>query len=91
MLVSGDNCLARCPRLQAAHRANWIRHLRTRYTPAKSEGFLRAWKKEDVYFTLEEEMAMLAAAGFSVDVAWRRDSFAVVSAVKRFSGRNGSG
>lgn len=82
VLVSGDNCLASSPSLRAAHRANWIRHLRTRYSAGKSEGFLRAWKKEDVYFTLREEVAMLEAAGFSVDVAWRRDSFAVIAARK---------
>jgi tRNA (cmo5U34)-methyltransferase len=80
LLVSGDNCLASSPALRAAHRANWIAHLRRFYSPAKAEGFLRAWAKEDVYFTLEDEVAMLRAAGFAVDIAWRRDSFAVIVA-----------
>ncbi len=79
ILVSGDNCLASSPALQSAHRANWIAHLRQYYSPAKAEGFLRAWAKEDIYFTLEDEIAMMRAAGFAVDIAWRRDSFAVIA------------
>ena len=41
------------------------------------------WAKEDVYFRLEDEIELLRSAGFSVDVPWRRDSFAVVVGAKR--------
>lgn len=88
VLVSADCCLASDPRLQKVNRAKWIAHLRQTYHPARAEGFLRAWAKEDVYFTLEQEVALLAAAGFDVDVPWRRDSFAVIAAARRVSRSN---
>ncbi len=83
VLVSADCCLASDPRLQKVNRARWIAHLRQRYSPARAEAFLRSWAQEDVYFTLEEEAVLLAAAGFDVDVPWRRDSFAVIAAARR--------
>jgi trans-aconitate methyltransferase len=82
VLLSGDNFLASSRAVQAADRAAWLAHLRRRYGAAKAEGFLRTWAKEDVYFTLRDEVAMLEAAGFTVDVTWRRDSFAVVCGMR---------
>jgi trans-aconitate methyltransferase len=82
VLVTGDNFLASNRVVQAADRAAWLAHLRRRYGAAKAEGFLRAWAKEDVYFTLRDEVAMLEAAGFRVDVPWRRDSFAVICGLR---------
>lgn len=83
VLVSGDNCLASNAALAAAHRAAWVAHLRTRYGPARSAAFLRAWAKEDVYFTLDEELALMQSAGLEAEVAWRRASFAVIVASRR--------
>jgi tRNA (cmo5U34)-methyltransferase len=83
MLVNADCCLSSSPRLQARDRAAWLDHLRKRYSPARGERFLRTWAREDVYFRLEDEIAMLRKAGFTVDVPWRRDSFAVVLATRR--------
>jgi trans-aconitate methyltransferase len=82
VLVTGDNFLASNAALRRVNRARWLAHLRRRYSPAKAEAFLRAWAKEDVYFPLEDEVAMLTRAGFRVDVAWRCDSFAVICGVK---------
>ena len=57
---------------------------RARYqNPPKSEGFLRAWAKEDVYFPLDCEVEWLKQAGFSVEVSWRRDCFAVLAGFKK--------
>jgi tRNA (cmo5U34)-methyltransferase len=82
VLAIGDNFLASSREMQARDRARWIAHLRRRYSAARAEGFLRAWAKEDVYFPLRDELTMLEGAGFRAEVTWRRDSFAVVCAVK---------
>ncbi len=81
-LVNADCCLSSDPTLQARDRAAWHRHLAQTYGRAGAERHLRAWAKEDFYLTLEEERALLSRAGFQVDVVWRRDSFAVVAALK---------
>lgn len=78
LLVIADCCLATDRRQRVRDRAAWRAHLEDRYSPARAEGFLRAWAKEDVYFPLADEIDLLERAGFSVDVRWRRRSFAVV-------------
>ncbi|MDP2052685.1 MAG: class I SAM-dependent methyltransferase [Acidobacteriota bacterium] len=82
MLVSADCCLAASKVLQQTHHAEWLAHLQTRYPRAKAEGYLRAWAKQDVYFTLEREVALLQDAGFSVEIAFRKSCFAVVVGLK---------
>ena len=82
MLISGDCCLSSSKALQEAHREAWLQHLQKVYSRKKAEAFLRAWAKEDVYFTLEREIELLNRAGFAVDVTWRRDSFAVIVGIK---------
>ena len=82
MLVSADCSLGSSPKVQARHREAWLQHLQRRYTRAKAENFLRTWAKEDVYFTLDHEIELLRNAGFRVEVAWRKDSFAVLVGLK---------
>ena len=41
-----------------------------------------AWSHEDVYVPLDAEIAMLRAAGFRVELLWRRDAFAVLRAAR---------
>lgn len=82
LLVSADCFLASSPALRAANRASWIAHLQANYTRRKAEGFLRAWAKEDLYFPLARDIEMLEAAGFGVDVVWRKEGFAVIAAIK---------
>jgi ubiquinone/menaquinone biosynthesis C-methylase UbiE len=79
-LVSADSFLASDRRLQAVHRAAWLSHLQRRYSPRRAQQFLADWAEEDYYVPLEREMALLRAAGFSVEVVWRRDGFATVAA-----------
>jgi ubiquinone/menaquinone biosynthesis C-methylase UbiE len=90
MLVNADCCTASNPQLKAQDRAAWRTHLQQRYSTPRSEGFLRAWAKEDVYFRLEDEIDLLHAAGFVVDVPWRRDCFAVIVGAKRSARRHAS-
>jgi SAM-dependent methyltransferase len=83
LLVSADCYPASDPRLRASDREAWLAHLQQSYSRKESIGFFRAWARDDVHFTLDEELAMLRAAGFRTDVPWRTESFAVVLALKR--------
>ena len=78
LFVIADCCVATDRRQRARDREAWRAHLERTYRPARAEGFLRAWAKEDVYFPLADEIDLLERAGFDVDVRWRRRSFAVV-------------
>ena len=60
----------------------WLEHLQKKYTRKKAESFLRTWAKEDVYFTLDRELELLKDAGFTNEVTFRKDSFAVVVGLK---------
>lgn len=82
LFVNADCCLASSAGLQAQDRKTWLLHLERMYTRARARGFLRAWGNEDVYFRLEDEIRMLTEAGFTVDVPWRRHSFAVIVGTK---------
>jgi ubiquinone/menaquinone biosynthesis C-methylase UbiE len=78
LIVSADCCPARDPRLRAAQFDDWRAHLRRTYSAEETEGYFTAWASEDVYFPLDEELAMLAEAGFETDVAWRAGAMAVI-------------
>jgi trans-aconitate methyltransferase len=82
MLVSADCYLASSAILQKHDREAWLGHLQRAYSRRKAVQFLKTWAKEDVYFTLEREIELLKAAGFGVEVTWRRDSFAVLVGLK---------
>jgi trans-aconitate methyltransferase len=82
MLVSADCFLASSAKLRQRNRQAWLDHLQRRYTKKKSEQFLRTWAKEDVYFSLDREIELLKDAGFSIEIPWRQDSFAVVVGLK---------
>jgi len=83
MLVSADCFTAASPKMQRRHRDAWLTHLSRAYSPKKAEGFLRTWAKEDVYFTLDREIELLKNAGFTVEVPWRKDCFAVLVGLRR--------
>jgi tRNA (cmo5U34)-methyltransferase len=82
VFVNADCCPASNGRLHARDRAAWRAHLERSYSRRAAEAFLRAWAREDVYFTLDAEVAMLQAAGFRPDIAWRQGAFAVVAAYR---------
>ena len=82
IFVSADCFLATDGKLRRHHRQAWLNHLQKKYTKKKAEHFLRTWAKEDVYFSLERELELLKEAGFSTEVSWRQDSFAVVVGLK---------
>lgn len=82
MLVDADCIVAADPALRARHHDLWRRHLAASHGPAGARRFLRAWAGEDTYFPLDLEMSLLREAGFVVDVAWRKDGFAVLAATR---------
>ena len=82
IFVSADCFLSSSAKLRQRNRQAWLDHLQRKYTKKKSEQFLRTWAKEDVYFSLDREVELLKEAGFSTEVTWRQDSFAVVVGLK---------
>jgi SAM-dependent methyltransferase len=80
VLISADCCPAADARFAALQRAAWLDHLRLTYSDAEADAFFAAWADEDVYFSLDDELAMLRSAKFSCDVAWRAGAMAVIVA-----------
>jgi tRNA (cmo5U34)-methyltransferase len=80
LLVSADCCPASDPRFASLQRAAWRDHLRLTYSDTEADAFFAAWADEDVYFSLEDEVTMMQAAGLAADVVWRRGAMAVVAA-----------
>jgi trans-aconitate methyltransferase len=79
VIVIADCCLASTRDSRARHRAAWRSHLKRTYSAAEATAYFRAWAKEDKYFTLADELAMLKRAGFTTEVRWRRKCFAVIA------------
>jgi tRNA (cmo5U34)-methyltransferase len=80
VFVNADCCLASSAVQQERDREAWLAHLQQTFSRRKSLAYLETWGREDVYQRLEDEVALLGAAGFVVDVIWRHGSFAVVAA-----------
>jgi hypothetical protein len=87
VLVSADCHPAALAPFAADGMRAWRAHLAHRYGPRKAAAFLRAWAREDFYVPLDVELRLLQTAGFEVDVAWRRNPFAVIVGQPR-SARN---
>ncbi|HXV86472.1 MAG TPA: class I SAM-dependent methyltransferase [Gemmatimonadales bacterium] len=83
VLASGDAFLAADTRLNARFMATWLAHMERSYTARQARRFLAAWAREDRYFSLDQEISMLAGAGFATEVVWRRPPFAVLLGRKR--------
>jgi tRNA (cmo5U34)-methyltransferase len=83
LLVSADCCPASDERLKATQFEAWRAHLRLSYSAREADDFLAAWAIEDVYFSLDDERAMLADAGFATEVIWRDGAMAVIAGVAR--------
>ncbi len=80
VFITVDCCPPADPQLAAKGHTAWRDHLKQSYADDEADGYLAAWAKEDVYFSLPHELEMLTAAGFSSEVVWRRELFAVVAA-----------
>lgn len=83
ILVSGDCFPPASAELWARDVDDWVAHLaRTYKTRARAKHEFESWQDEDTYVPLAEEIRLLRAAGFRVDVPWRRSPFAVIGAVR---------
>jgi predicted SAM-dependent methyltransferase len=78
ILANGDCFMAENRQLSKRYMEIWQRHLRQTYSLQQTKGFFAAWADEDTYFPLQQEIKMLLAARFEVEVVWRRAPFAVV-------------
>ncbi|MDQ3069782.1 MAG: class I SAM-dependent methyltransferase [Acidobacteriota bacterium] len=78
VFISADCYPASAGAIDRTDRRVWQAHLEKAYPPKEASRYLAAWRRQDVYVPLTEECAMLARAGFEVDVAWRQGAFAVV-------------
>lgn len=81
ILVSGDCMPASGAIAAAADLQEWYSHLaRSAGSLAAARRIYASWADEDTYMPLAREVEMLEAAGFSVEIPWRRSPFAVVVA-----------
>lgn len=85
LFVNADYAPPASPPLAGRATSAWLGHLLHAYSPREAGRYLRAWAREDVYQPLDVELDLVARAGLDVDVAWRRDGFAVIVGRKRES------
>jgi ubiquinone/menaquinone biosynthesis C-methylase UbiE len=78
IFANGDCFMPENSKLSQRYMKIWEKHLRQFYSLRQTQGFFAAWADEDTYFPLAQELAMLKAVGFEVEVTWRRAPFAVV-------------
>jgi SAM-dependent methyltransferase len=83
VLVTADIHLASQRRMAALDRGAWRTYMRRWYTNRQIDAYWKAWSGEDTYFPLETERSLLAGAGFSVEVVWRRAPSTVLAGWKR--------
>jgi tRNA (cmo5U34)-methyltransferase len=79
IVVTADCFPSSLPTRAADGRRAWLDHLERSYSPREARAHLRAWAREDFYTTIEQEVALMTAAGFRCDVVWRHDNFAVIA------------
>jgi tRNA (cmo5U34)-methyltransferase len=78
MFVSADCYPSSLASFARDGRRDWRAHVARTYGARKAAAFLRSWAREDFYLPLDIELQLLQSAGFVVDVAWRRNPFAVI-------------
>jgi len=83
IFANGDCCIADNPKLSQRYMKTWDKHMLQFYTLRQVKAFSAAWAGEDKYFPLRQEIAMLSAVGFEIEVTWRRAPQAVVVGRKR--------
>jgi tRNA (cmo5U34)-methyltransferase len=84
VLLSVDCQPARAAPVRRAQFDEWLAHLRRTYTAPQARAIFTSWSHEDVYVPLDDEIALMRAAGFRVELLWRRGAFAVTLAAPVF-------
>jgi tRNA (cmo5U34)-methyltransferase len=82
VLISADAMVPREPQVAEKLWNDWAAHLvRGGDSPEGAQERFESWKREDFYFSVAEELAMLREAGFSaVELRWRRGPLGVLVA-----------
>jgi tRNA (cmo5U34)-methyltransferase len=80
LLISADCMTTSDAALGRLEFERWRAHLRRTYSEQETDAYFQAWKDEDVYFPLRDELTWLREAGFAPEVVWRHAPFAVVAA-----------
>jgi tRNA (cmo5U34)-methyltransferase len=78
LFVTADCHPANDSRLAQQQRQAWIGHLLRSYSRPEALKLLASWSHEDVYTSLEAEVASIEQSGFRVRVLWRQGAFAVI-------------
>ncbi len=83
LLVNADAVVNTDPELSKLAYARWTEHMgQGGISPPRAQQHFEEWAEEDRYFSLDEEMSALCAAGLAVDCPWRKVPMAVVVARK---------
>jgi SAM-dependent methyltransferase len=82
LFISVDSCPAADPDVRRAQLAEWHAHLRRTYSERQASAIFKSWSHEDVYVPLDAEIALIRAAGFRVELLWRRGAFSVLRAAR---------
>jgi len=82
VLISADCFPPTSPQAWARDTEQWVSFLARQFGSRQAaRRVLESWSDEDTYMRLDDEIAMLTRAGFTVDVPWRKSPFAVIAAV----------
>lgn len=82
LLVNADAMVPRDEALATALRERWAAHLvHHGFTREQALEHFEQWKREDFYFSIDEELELLGDAGFTgVELRWRRGPLGVLVA-----------
>lgn len=79
VFVNADAVMPSDPEGRAAGYAFWAAHMASRGIPEeRAYQHFAEWAEEDTYQPIEEELAAMAAAGFTAEVAWQEGPIAVL-------------
>ena len=84
VFVNADAAMPSEPGAREATYRGWVDHM-VAHGIEEGRAFenLEKWSEEDTYFTLDEELAAVSAAGFEAECVWRQGPIAVVVGRKR--------
>lgn len=84
VFVNADAAMPAEPDALEAAWSNWVDHMVAQgIDKLRAHEHFEKWAEEDTYFTLNEELAAVAAVGFDAECVWRHGPMAVVVGRKR--------
>lgn len=84
VFVNADAAMPAEPVALEAAWGSWVDHMAAHgIDEQRAHEHFEKWAEEDTYFTLNEELAAVASAGFDAECVWRHGPMAVVVGRKR--------